>query len=107
MAITPIKIRKGRTENVYLGLGFDVSNDTFTSEVRVDKDPTSELIGEWDVTFLTDGTDGEIVLTMDDSVTALIDRTTGWMDIKRVSDGEPYAVFDEPIPVVIAGTVTA
>jgi len=99
-------VYKGRTVIVPVSLGFDVSGDTITSEIREGKDSASDLIAEWDVTFDSDGTDGEIVLTLDNSVTSLIDKTTGYMDLKRVTAGEPINVFDEPLEVLFKNTVT-
>lgn len=100
-------VHRGRTVVVPVSLGFDVSADTFTSEIREEKDRESDLIATWDISFLTDGTDGEIVLTLDDAVTAPITKGTGWMDIKRVTGGEPVSVFDEPLEVLFKDTVTA
>lgn len=105
--MTPIVVHKGRTETVALGLGYDVSGDELISEIRTDKHRESTLIAAWTVSFLTDGTDGECILTMDNSVTGPITKSAGWMDVKRVSNGEPIAVFDEPLEVIFKDTVTA
>jgi hypothetical protein len=104
----PIDIFKNRTNIVTVALGIDVSldDDTPTSEIRTEKDVGSTKIAEWDVSFATDGTDGELVLTLDNSVTEDIVQTTGFMDIKRVVNGEPINAFANPIPVVFKGTVT-
>lgn len=102
----PLVVYKGRTARVPVSLGFDVSDDTITSEIRVDKNFESELIATWDVEFLTDGTDGELILTLDDSVTAVIEKATGYMDLKRVSNGEPLPVFDDPLEVLFKNTIT-
>lgn len=102
-----IVVHKGRTVIVQVSLGLDVSNDTITSEIRVDKSPDSELIATWNVTHATDGTDGELVLTLDDSVTKLIKKSTGYMDMKRVTGGEPVDVFDDPLEVLFKNPVTA
>lgn len=99
-------VYKNRTVVLHVSLGYDVSGDEFTSEIRVDKDPTSQLIATWDVSFETDGVDGELVLRLDDAVTKLITKSTGYMDVKRVSGGEPIAVFDEPLEVLFKDTVT-
>lgn len=102
-----IIVHKGRTVIVPVGLGFDVSNDEFSSEIRVAKDRDSELIAAWDVSFETDGVDGELILKLDDSVTAEIVYGKGYMDLKRISAGEPYSVFDEPLEVLFQSTITA
>lgn len=102
-----IVVQKGRTTVLRIDLGYDVSQDTFESEIRVEKNRTSELIASWDVSFETDGTDGKLVLTLDDLITAQITKSVGYMDIKRVTSGEPLSVFDDPLEVVIRETITA
>lgn len=102
-----IIVHRGRTVIIPVSLGIDISGDTFTSEIRTDKDPEATLIATWTVGFATDGKDGELVLTLDDSVTSQIEHSTGYMDIKRVTAGEPVNVFDEPLEVLIKDTVTA
>lgn len=102
-----IVVHKGRTVIVPVSLGFDVSNDVITSEIRTDKDAESDLIATWDVTYLTDGIDGELILTLDDSVTAAIEKSSGYMDLKRMSGGEPVNVFDDPLEVLFKETITA
>lgn len=96
-----------RTAIVPVSLGMDVSGDTITSQIRVGKDFRSDLIAEWDVAFLTDGTDGELILTLDDSVTATITNDLGYMDLKRITGGEPVPVFDKPLEVLFKNSVTA
>lgn len=99
-------VHKGRTVVVPVSLGYDVSNDTFTSEIRTDKDPESELIASWVVSFETDGIDGNLILVLDDSVTSEITKSVGYMDIKRITGGEPVDVFDSPLEVLFRNTVT-
>jgi hypothetical protein len=99
-----IKVFKNRTNLLPISIGFDVSDDVITSEIRT---PSGELIATWTVLFDSDGTDGEIVLKLDDAITEDIQYPTGIMDIKRVSGGEPYAVFDGPLEVTFIETVTA
>jgi len=103
---SPIVVYKGRTNEVIVNLGFDVSGDTFTSQIRAEDDVASALIATWNVTFVTDGTDGLLLLKLDNSITSLITRSKGFMDIKRITSGEPIPVFDKPLPVVIQSTVT-
>ena len=100
-------VYKNRTTVVPVSLGFDVSQDTFTSQIREEEDSASPLIAEWTVSFLTDGTDGELLLTLDDSGTSQITKTKGFMDIKRVTGNEPVSVFDAPIEVLFRNTITA
>jgi hypothetical protein len=96
-------VHKGRTNVVTVSLGIDVSGDIITSEIRTE---SGVLIVAWGVAFDSDGTDGELVLTLDDSVTVDIAYPTGLMDMKRVSGGEPYNVFDSPLEVEFREVVT-
>jgi hypothetical protein len=104
-----VTIHKGRTNKILVSLGFDVSGDTLTSQIRTEADQTSDLIATLNVGFVTNGVDGELVLTMDDAAFTpeVLTRTYGYMDIKRVANGEPLSVFAEPVEVVFQGTVTA
>jgi hypothetical protein len=104
--VEKVIVYKARTNTLPVNLGIDVSADTFTSEVRVDRDHTSTLLMEWTVAFDTDGTDGKLILTVDDIVTGQILPSSGWMDLKRVTGSEPVQVFD-PIEVEFRGSVTA
>ncbi len=102
-----LKVYKDRTTTVSVDLGFDVSNDTLTSEIRAEKDKDSTLIATWAVSFLTDGTDGKLLLVMDNSNVANVLQTSGWTDIKRVTGGEPVPVFSKPVRVRFQDSVTA
>ena len=101
-----VEIYTSITTVVPVSLGFDVSQDQFISDVRVEKDVSSALIVSWDVSFLTDGTDGELILTLDAAVTSAITQSVGYMDLKRVSGGEPLSVFSEPLEVVFVNSIT-
>lgn len=101
-----VVVHRGRTVVISVGLGYDVSGDIITSQIREAVDVSSPLIAEWDVEFLGDGTDGELVLTLTDVATAAITRTNGYMDFKRVSGSGSINVIDDAIPVVIKGVVT-
>lgn len=103
----PLVLHKGRTNILPVSLGVDVSQDTITSEIRTEIDPTSDLIATWQVEFLTDGSDGECVFTIDDSNFTNVTNRYGWMDVKRVSDGEPLPGWLRAVPVYIEGVVTA
>lgn len=101
-----IFVHKGRLTVVPVSLGIDVSQDTFKSEIREFPHPESDLLLTWIITFLTDGSDGELLLTMpaDDSVG--IDVVTGYMDVKRTTGGVPVKLFDDVIEVVFRDSVT-
>lgn len=102
----PIVVHKGRTTTIRVRLGYDVSTDTLTSEIRTELDPASDLIATWAVSFQTTGVDGVLVLTLDNLQTEGIPNTNGYMDIKRVVNGEPLSVFYEPVPVAFRETIT-
>ncbi|MET0787220.1 MAG: hypothetical protein ABWY25_10985 [Paenisporosarcina sp.] len=101
-----IIVHIGRTNIVPVSLGMDVSQDDISSEIRTQKDTESDLIATWDVANATDGIDGELVLTLDDAVSATITEEMGYMDMKRVTGGEPIPVFGKPIPVIFRKVVT-
>lgn len=101
-----VVVHKGRTEVLAVSLSYDVSQDVLTSHIRVSPSRTSQLIAEWTVSFDTDGTDGKLLLTLDDSVTTNINASSGYMDIKRMVNGEPIHVFENPIPVSFVEVVT-
>jgi hypothetical protein len=103
--MSDVVVYKLRTTIIRVNLGIDVSGDTITSQIREGKEHTSTLIGEWDVTFDTDGVDGKLRFTLDDSE-ANITQSKGYMDIKRVSGGEPLPVFSSPIKVLFKEQVT-
>jgi hypothetical protein len=99
-------VHKGRTNKVIIKMGMDVSADVFTSEIRAEPFVDSAFIAAWTVSFLNDGTDGQLVLVLDDSITSQIRANSGYMDLKRVSNGEPIPVFDRPLDVAFRGSVT-
>ena len=101
-----VKVRKGVTEMVSVKLGFDVSTDIITSQIRAEPNKEATLIAEWDVDYLTDGTDGELILTMSHTITSQITATSGYMDFRRFSGTEPLAVISTPLEVVFEGVVT-
>jgi hypothetical protein len=99
-------VHKGRTNTIKVKLGMNVSADTFTSEIRAEPTVESPLLATWTVSFVTNGSDGELLLRLDNSATAGISANSGYMDLKRVSNGEPVPVFDRPLEVSFRGTVT-
>lgn len=103
--MSDIVVYKNRTNILTVSLGVDVSGDTFESQIREKSTNDSLLLATWSVAFVTDGVDGELVLTLDDAQLSDITAKTGYMDIKRITGGEPFAVFD-PVKVVFRDTVT-
>ena len=99
-------VHKGRTNTLFVNMGIDVSADVITSEIRSEPNVESPLIMTWEVAFVSDGTDGKLVLTVDDLETSQIKANSGYMDLKRVIGGEPVPVFDRPLEVSFRGTVT-
>jgi hypothetical protein len=85
----------------------DISNDTFSCEIRRGRSVDSPLLASVDVSFLTDGTDGELVLKLTETQATAISERTGYMDVKRDSGGLQLSTFLDPIPVVVQGVVTA
>lgn len=103
--MSEIEVFKNRTNTIRVSLGMDVSSDTFIAEIRTKANHLSELIATWDVRFETDGTDGELILTLDDSDIEGLTFKYGFTDLKRISAGEPLPVF-APVRVVFIDTVT-
>lgn len=103
---TVLVIHKGRTNIVTASLGMDVSGDTLTSQIRSEPNQEAELIATWNIEFATDGTDGELVLTLTASETDNIEARRGYMDIKRIAGVEILPVFSKPLQVDFLGTVT-
>lgn len=101
-----IIVHKGRTNVLTISLGINVSADTFKSEIRSEPDVAAPLIATWVVSFKTNGSDGELVLTLDDVHTAQIKANSGYMDLKRTTGSEPVPVFDQPLEVSFRGSVT-
>ena len=99
-------VYKNRTNYVQVSMGIDVSADTFSSQIRSKDDATSQLIATWTVTKPNGGTDGLLLLALDDAITSAIAATRGYMDLKRISAGEPLPVFDRPVEVIFQGAVT-
>lgn len=105
MAVDPIIIHRRRTERITVKLRYSVGNDVITSQIRTGVNPASTKIADFEVDVSADGR--TIWLTLDDSVTQNIQQSGGYMDIKRVTGGEPVNVIDDPIPVVFRNVVTA
>lgn len=101
-----VRIFKGRSNTIPVAMGIDVSADTITSQIRTEPDLSAPLLATFLVSFVTDGTDGELLLYLDDVFTSQIAVDSGWMDIKRVTGGEPVPVFEEPLEVIFVGAVT-
>lgn len=96
-------IHRGRTAIIPVNLSYSVGNDLVTSQIRKTRNVTSDLIAEFEVRK-TD--DHNLLLMLDDSVTSLISESFGYMDIKRISNGEPFQVIEDPVEVVFVGVVT-
>jgi hypothetical protein len=102
---TKVIVHKGRTNTLVVNLGMNVTGNTFTSEIRSEPTVDSPLIATWTV-VVTDAAIGKLTLTLDNTITQAIAPSTGYMDLKRVSGGEPLPVFDRPLEVSFRGTVT-
>lgn len=106
MSSNKVVVHKNRTNTLIVDLGMDVTGDTFTSEIRAAPDHESNLITTWTV-VVTNAGSGILTLTLDDTLTGDITVDSGYMDIKRVTGGEPVPLLDRPIEVSFQGTVTA
>lgn len=104
VTVNPIVIHRYRTERITVKLRNGVGSDPITSQIRTRVNPTSTKIADFEVDVSADGR--TIWLTLDDSVTREITVSGGYMDIKRISGGEPVNVIDTPIPVVFKNVVT-
>lgn len=100
-----VVVHKGRTNTLIVDLRTDITGDTITSEIRAEPNQDSLLIATWTVT-VDDASLGLLTLTLDDILTDQITAPNGYMDLKRVSSGEPIPVFDRPLEVEFRGTVT-
>ncbi len=96
--VAVLTVYRDRTNVVPVDLGADYTGDTFTAEIRVSRSPESTLIATW-VVDDSDIANGNLTLTLDNSVTTAITAKKGYMDILRTSGGEPLTVFDEPLEV--------
>ena len=102
-----LNVYKRRRNVKTIDLGIDVSSDTFESQVRSEKNHTSALIATWDISFVTDGTDGKLEIIIDDASLLDVIQKKGYMDIKRISGGEPYPVFEGFVTVIFHEVATA
>lgn len=100
-----VNVFRNRTTVVQFDLNQDITGDTIVAEIRADRASTSTLIATWTVA-ITDASLGTGTLTLDNSSAAITD-TVGWMDMLRVTGGEPISLFDEPLRVVFVDMPTA
>lgn len=87
-----VTIIRGRSKTIEYVSQRDLSGSSYASHIRVQRHPESELIAEWDVDFVTDGTDGKLLLHLTAEQTAAIEASKGYMDIKALSTGLPEDV---------------
>lgn len=101
-----IVIYKSRTNVITVNLGINITGETITSEIRTQPEVDAPLVATFTV-GVVDAATGELTLTLDNTVTEGITVDFGYMDLKRVSGGEPLPVFDRPLEVRFRGVVTA
>ena len=99
-------IHKKRTNIVPVKFSYSVANDVITSQIRRGRHSGSPLIATWTITKPNGGADGRLILTLDDSQLMNITDRIGYMDMKRVSGGEPFPMFEEPVVVVFKDSIT-
>lgn len=100
-------VHKGRTNIIEIHLGYDASADSWASEIRAEPDLSGTLICPWTVSWVTDGVDGKLKLTILAVTSGAVEVDSGYMDLKRITGGQPVPVFDRPLEVVFRGSVTA
>lgn len=98
-------IHRGLTNTIPLVLGYDTTGDTISSQVRSGPDRSYPRLLNFEVTVV-DESNGEYTLTIDDTFTSQIVVDTGYMDVLRITGGEPVPVFEEPLQVIFMGTVS-
>lgn len=98
-------IHRGLTNTFPLVLGYDTTGDTIASQVRTGPDRSYPLLLNFVVTTV-DASNGEYTLTIDDTFTSQVVVDSGYMDILRITGGEPVPVFEEPLQVIFKGTIT-
>jgi hypothetical protein len=104
-----VEVYRKRLNVVRVSMEMDVSQDAFSSEIRTEKNSESTLLATWTASFATDGTDGELLLTLDDSDDAQLSEVTrsiGYMDVKRITNGKPMPLFDGFLEVVFKNVIT-
>lgn len=100
-------VRKLRKNVLTVELPYSVSGDEITSQIRKGPSSTSSLIASWSPQISDDGR--TIILTLSHetcSTEPVISAKSGWMDIKRVHEGEPLSVFEDSLSVVFKSPVT-
>lgn len=104
---THITVWKRRSITFEFALAHQIGDDIYTSEIRRGQSVNTPLIATWNVSVKPGGMNKTLIFSMDDSVTSLITVNYGWMDLKRVSNGEPLPVLNYSIPVLFKDVITA
>lgn len=94
-----LKVHRNRTNVNIVSLGFNPSGQTFLSQIREGMSPDSQLIANWNIEVVGDGSTGQLRLSLDNSITKEITQTIGYMDILREEGGEPYSILETPLQV--------
>lgn len=82
-----VEVPKGKTVILPVSLAFNVSGDLakFSCHIRTTKEPTAPILATWEISFATNGKDGELILKLPYTVTETLPGSGGWMDLKRDS----------------------
>lgn len=106
--MTQIHIIRGRSKTIEYVSQRDLSGSSFASHIRTARTPESQLLAEWSISYVTDGTDGKLILHLTAEQTAVITVTSGFMDIKANNTGLPDEVeqLTDIIGVTISSPIT-
>lgn len=96
-SVATLIVAKTKTVIVPISLGFNVVGWVFTADLRATVVATSALIATWIVTFDTDGKDGELIATLQDTITSGLTVGTAYMRLKRIIPSPTLEIFGEPV----------
>ena len=105
-AYETIQVWLGRTNEVEIDFGEDVSTSSVSSQIREEPNSQSPLIAQWTSSFKTNGADGVVVLKLQPTDLSSVTEERGYMDIKRVVGGESVVDLDNHIKVIFIKPIT-
>lgn len=90
---------------ITVNVGFDLGTNTVKSQIRTKPTRDGVLVADW-VVDVVDAAEGELKLSMTETVSGGITVEKGYMDLVRLVGTEPWPVFDAPLEVSIRDVVT-